>query len=156
MKAEDKRNIEAFISRGGGLFLLHDAECGNDPVWLAAITGGAKTHGQMNWSAKLLKEHFVDTDHPITKGMKDFEINDEMFFLLTTDPAMKPLMVTDDPTGKPVPQLFTMEKKTASGKTYRAVTFMQGHNYSTYSNPQVQTNAKKHSLGRRQERRSAN
>jgi type 1 glutamine amidotransferase len=139
MKPEDKKNIEAFVKRGGGMVLLHDALCGSDPTWLAGITGGAKTHGQMNWRAGTLKEHFVDTNHPITKGMKDFEIADEMFFLLTTDPAMKPLMTTDDPTGKQVPQLWTVEKKMPGGKTYRSVTFMQGHNYSIFSNPDVQT-----------------
>src|SRR4051794_36368803 len=45
-----KPAIEAFVKRGGGLVNLHDSLCGPDPAYLATLLGGAKKHGEVNYT----------------------------------------------------------------------------------------------------------
>ena len=45
-----KRALEAFVKRGGGLVSLHDALCGPDPAYFATLVGGAKKHGDVNYT----------------------------------------------------------------------------------------------------------
>ena len=66
--------LETYTKRGGGLVVLHDGMCSDDAVWFATVAGAAKQHGERNWSRGVLKMHFVDDAHPVTKGLRDFEI----------------------------------------------------------------------------------
>ena len=56
--------------------------CSDDSEWFATVVGAAKQHGEMNWSRGMLKLRVVDGEHPITKGLADFEMHDEAFFRL--------------------------------------------------------------------------
>jgi type 1 glutamine amidotransferase len=133
--------LEPYLKRGGGVVVMHEGMCADDPAYFASIVGGAKKHGERNWSRGMIKLHFVDTAHPITKGLKDFEFDDEAFFMLTTDPAMHVLASTPLPTApeQVVPQLWTMEKTLPGGQPYRAFVSMQGHYHVSFSNPAYQT-----------------
>src|SRR5206468_4515210 len=73
---EERAILAAYLKRGGGLVTLHDGMCSDDPDWFATIVGGAKKHGETNFSAGKVRFHFVDASHPITKGVPDFEIDD--------------------------------------------------------------------------------
>ncbi len=46
----DKANLEAYVKRGGGLVSFHDALCGPDPAYFASFVGGAKKHGETNFT----------------------------------------------------------------------------------------------------------
>ena len=107
---EDRANLDQFLRRGGGIVSLHDALCSDDPDYFANIVGGAKKHGQTNFTLEANVPYtIVDTQHPIMQGMTDFKI-------------------TDEKSLAPAP----------SGSPYRAFVWMQGHNYSNFALPNVQ------------------
>src|SRR5262249_57887075 len=86
-----KTALEAFVKRGGGLVSLHDSLCGPDPAYFATLVGGAKKHGEVNYTLGAPVAYtVVDTADPIMKGMSTFTIFDEAFYAITwaQDPAM--------------------------------------------------------------------
>jgi type 1 glutamine amidotransferase len=154
LSMEDKANLDAYLRRGGGLVSIHDALCGPDPDYFAQIVGGAKKHGETNFTLEANVPYtIVDTQHPIMQGMTNFAIKDEAFYLMTwsKQPEVHVLataVMDATPTaqqaghaGEVVPQIWTYEKQLTpapTGQPYRAFVWMQGHNYSNFSNPQVQ------------------
>jgi type 1 glutamine amidotransferase len=154
MSMEDKANLDAYLRRGGGLVSIHDALCGPDPEYFAQIVGGAKKHGETNFTLEANVPYtIVDTAHPIMQGMSNFAIQDEAFYsmtwsktpeihvLATAVMAATPSAVNAGHAGETVPQIWTYEKQLVpapTGQPSRAFVWMQGHNYSNFSNPQVQ------------------
>ncbi len=154
MSMEDKANLDAYMRRGGGLVSIHDALCGPDPEYFAGIVGGAKKHGETNFTLDANVPYtIVDTAHPIMQGMSNFAIQDEAFYSMTWSKqpevhvlanaviAATPSAVNAGHAGETVPQIWTYEKQLVpppTGQPYRAFAWMQGHNYSNFSNPQVQ------------------
>ncbi|MGA8731781.1 MAG: ThuA domain-containing protein [Terracidiphilus sp.] len=81
---EEKAALEAFVKRGGGLVSLHDSLCGPDPAYFAALVGGAKKHGEVNYTLGApIAYTVVDSADPIMKGMSNFTIFDEAFYKMT-------------------------------------------------------------------------
>jgi type 1 glutamine amidotransferase len=149
LSMEDKATFDAFLRRGGGVVTLHDSLCGPDPEFFSSIVGGAKKHGEVNYTLEAdVPYTIVDKEHPITKGMTDFTIKDEAFFLMTwsKQPEIHVLataVMANTPSakghaGEVVPQLWTYEKSLAPGSSYRAFVWMQGHNYSNIQKPEIQ------------------
>ena len=131
--------LDAYTRRGGGLVILHDGMCSDDAAWFSTVAGAAKQHGENNWSRGVLKLHFVDNAHPVTKGLADFEFNDEAFFLLRKAPGMHELMTTAIPEkGEVVPQVWVYERTQTGGKPYRSFVSMQAHYYKNFSHPTYQ------------------
>ena len=143
MVAPDERALLAtYLKRGGGLVTLHDGMCSDDPDWFATIVGGAKKHGETNYSAGKVRFHFVDRSHPITAGLPDFEIDDEAFFMLRTAPGLHVLATAPLPSthaGEIVPQIWTYENTLPGGQPYRSFVLMEGHHYANFSVPEFQT-----------------
>ena len=128
--------LENYTKRGGGLVVLHDGMCSDDPAWFASLAGGAKKHGDMNWSRGVLKMQFTDPAHPITKGLPNFEVDDEAFFLLTKAPEMRVLATTPLPSnGEVTPQVWTYERTAPGGEPYRSFVSMLGHYHRIFSEP---------------------
>src|SRR5438132_3953027 len=73
IQGEDRANLEAFLRRGGGLVVIHDGIVGNDPAWFKTIAGGAWENGRAKWHEGEVGEYFVDTEHPITRGLSNFD-----------------------------------------------------------------------------------
>ena len=145
----DKAVIEAYVQRGGGLVSLHDALCGPDPEYFAKLVGGAKKHGEVNYTLEAPVPYTVaDKAHPIMKDMTSLTLLDEAFFKLTwaADPGIHVLATAEiAPTrsagehkGEKVPQMWTYERPVAGGQTARAFVWMQGHAYANFSNYQIQ------------------
>jgi type 1 glutamine amidotransferase len=141
--------IEAFVRRGGGLVNLHDSLCGPDPVYLATLLGGAKKHGDVNYTLDApIRYNVMEKEDPIMKDFTDILIVDEAFFKITwaKDPAVHVLATTAIPAthsaaghvGEVVPQLWTYEHALEGDKTARAFVWMQGHIYANFSNYQIQ------------------
>jgi type 1 glutamine amidotransferase len=149
MTAEEKATLDAYLKRGGGLVSFHDTLCGPDPEYFSTILGGAKKHGETNFTLEADVDYTVtEPSHPIMQGVPNFKIKDEAFFLITwaKSPAIKVLATAPmAPTpsakghhGEIVPQIWTYERTVAGGQPYRAFVWMQGHNYENFNNPQVQ------------------
>jgi type 1 glutamine amidotransferase len=135
----ERTSLDEYLKRGGGLVVIHDGMCGSDAAWFATISGGAKQHGERNSSAGKLKLHFEDPANPILAGMSDFEMDDEMFFLLRMAPEVHVLATSADPAGKIVPQLWTYERILPGGRPYRAFVSVQGHLYASFEQSAYQT-----------------
>jgi type 1 glutamine amidotransferase len=150
MSSDERATLEAFLKRGGGLVSIHDTLCGDDPQYQANILGGAKKHGERNFSQGELAYTISDNEHPIMKGMSDFSITDEAFFLITkptlSPQGLKVLATTTIPksnaagdhAGEVVPQIWTYERPFGLGLTFRSFVWMQGHTYTNFSDPRVQ------------------
>jgi type 1 glutamine amidotransferase len=145
----DKSALEAYVKRGGGLVSLHDALCGPDPGYFATLLGGAKKHGEVNYTLEAPVPYTVaDKSDPIMKDMANFTLLDEAFFNMTwaKDPGihvlataeMAPTRSAGDHKGEIVPQIWTYEHTLPGGQPARAFVWMQGHNYSNFANYQIQ------------------
>src|SRR5271157_5862018 len=146
----EKAALEAYVKRGGGLVNFHDSFCGPDPAYFSTLFGGAKKHGEVNYTLDAPVHYtVVDKSDPIMKDMSDITIQDEAFFKMTwaTDPAIHVLAAAEiAPTrsagehkGEVVPQIWTYEHTLPGGQPARAFVWMQGHTYANFANPQIQT-----------------
>ncbi len=149
MSPEEKAALEGYLKRGGGIVTFHDTLCGPDPAYYSTIVGGAKKHGEVNYTLEADVPYTIaDPTNPIMQGMSSFSIKDEAFFLMTfaKPPAMHVLAtatIASTPSakgheGEVVPQIWTYENTLDGGKPYRAFVWMQGHNYVNFTNPQMQ------------------
>ena len=146
---EEKAELEAYVKRGGGLVSLHDSLCGPDPAYFASLVGGAKKHGEVNYTLGApIPYTIVDSRDPIMKGMTNFTIFDEAFYNMTwaKDPGIRVLATAVIPgtpsagvhNGEVVPQIWTYEHTMAGGQPARAFVWMQGHTYANFENYQIQ------------------
>lgn len=146
---DEKAVLAAYIKRGGGLVSLHDSLCGPDPAYFAALVGGGKKHGEVNYTLGApIPYTVVDAVNPIMKGMSNITIFDEAFYNMTWahDPGIHVLATTVIPgtpsagthKGEIVPQIWTYEHTLPAGQTARAFVWMQGHEYANFSNYQIQ------------------
>jgi len=146
---EEKSTLEDYVKRGGGLVSLHDSLCGPDPAYFATLVGGAKKHGEVNYTlGAAIAYTVVDSADPIMKDMSNFTIFDEAFYDMTwaRDPAIHVLATTAIPgtpsasthKGEVVPQIWRYEHTLPGGQPARAFVWMQGHEYANFANYQVQ------------------
>jgi type 1 glutamine amidotransferase len=145
----EKGTLETFVKRGGGLVSLHDSLCGPDPAYFATLVGGAKKHGEVNYTLDApIPYTVVDKSNPIMKDMSNITLFDEAFFLMTwaKSPAIHVLATAEiaptrsagDHKGEVVPQMWTYEHSLADGQPARAFVWMQGHTYADFANYQIQ------------------
>jgi len=145
----EKAAIEAFVKRGGGLVSLHDSLCGPDPDYFATLVGGAKKHGEVNYTLDApIPYTVVDKSNPIVKDLSDITTSDEAFFTMTwaKDPAIHvlatakipPTRSAGDHKDEVVPQIWTFEHELTSGQPARAFVWMQGHTYANFANNEIQ------------------
>ena len=108
-----KANLEKFVTEGGGLFVYHFA-CGAFEDWPAFD----KFSGRV-WDPALpahdpygrFAVNISDKEHPITKGVGNFEIDDELYTCLKASDV--PIHVLAEATskvdGKKYPMAFALE-----------------------------------------------
>ncbi|MCX7825935.1 MAG: ThuA domain-containing protein, partial [Verrucomicrobiae bacterium] len=78
------------------------------------------------------KVHIAGPKHPVTRGLKDFEIHDETYKGYDVRPDVQPLLTTDEPLSAPI---------IGWAKTYekaRVVYIQLGHDHFAYENPNFQ------------------
>ncbi len=150
MTPEEKTTLENFLKRGGGLVSFHDTLCGPDPAYYSTILGGAKKHGEVNYTLEANVPYtVVDKANPITEGIDGLSIKDEAFFLMTWAQSPKihvlaTAKIDDTPSakghvGEEVPEIWTYENTLAGGtQPYRAFVWMQGHTYSNFTDPKIE------------------
>jgi type 1 glutamine amidotransferase len=153
MTDKEKADLEAFVKRGGGLVTFHDTLCGPDPAYYATLVGGAKKHGETNFTLEAeIPYTIVDKTNPIMQGVSDFTLKeDEAFYSMTwaENPkinvlanakiAATPSAVRAGHAGEIVPQIWSYEHTLAGGAApSRAFVWMQGHDYVNFADPQIQ------------------
>lgn len=145
----EKNLLESYVKRGGGLVSFHDSLCGPDPAYFATLVGGAKKHGEVNFTLEAPVPYtVVDKSNPIMKDMSNITILDEAFYSITwaKDPGIHVLATAEiaptrsagDHKGEVVPQFWTYEHTLAGGQPARAFVWMQGHTYADFANYQIQ------------------
>lgn len=78
------------------------------------------------------KIHVADPEHPVTRGVKDYEIHDETYKWFDVAKECHPLLTTEEPESNPV---------IAWAKNYdkaRVVYMQSGHDHFAYENPAFQ------------------
>ncbi len=146
---DEKAVLESYVKRGGGLVSLHDSLCGPDPAYLATLLGGAKKHGEVNYTLGApIPYTIVDTANPIMKSMSNITLFDEAFYNMTwaQDPKIHVLanaIIPGTPSagthkGEVAPQIWTYEHSLAGGQSARAFVWMQGHENANFANYQIQ------------------
>jgi type 1 glutamine amidotransferase len=141
---EAKADFVARLKEGKGLVVLHHALCAYQhwPEYAKIIGGqyyldktvvdGVERPASSYKHDMDFKIHVADTNHPVTRGLKDFETHDETYFGFGVGGDCHPLLTTDEPTSG---------KVIAWSKTYeaaRVVYIQSGHDHSGYENPNFQ------------------
>ncbi|MDH7502542.1 MAG: ThuA domain-containing protein [Verrucomicrobiota bacterium] len=88
-----RQNLRRFVEDGGGLVLVHFA-CGAWQDWpefrnLAGRVWDPKLRGHD--PRGVFKVRITDADHPVTRGLKDFETDDELYTCLAGDRQIRVL-----------------------------------------------------------------
>jgi len=149
LSEQQKTTLETFVKRGGGLVSLHDSLCGPDPAWFASLVGGAKKHGEVNYTLEApIHYTVVDKESPIVRDLSESTLYDEAFFTMTwaKDPAVHVLATAVIPPtrsagehkGEVAPQIWTYEHSLAGGAPARAFVWMQGHTYANFANYEIE------------------
>ncbi len=141
IKPAEQEAFVALLQKGIGLVALHH-NMGAHPDWAEyrKIIGGkfftkpgepdGKEHGLSGWAhGGDLKVTVADKEHPITKGVKDFQILDETYNKYYVAPDVKVLLKTDNPNNDP-----DIAWVTKYGKS-RVFYFMLGHDHLAWENP---------------------
>lgn len=129
---EDRKNLDAYLKRGGGIVTIHDAVCGTDPHWFKNIVGGAWEHRHSKWYEGEIGVYVLDTEHPITRGISNFDMLDEIYYDLHLLPEAKILASSFHSVFVIAPQMWTYEKD-----NYRSFVCLQGHEYKTFNLPHM-------------------
>lgn len=136
-----KQDFVGRLKEGKGLVVLHHA-IANYQNWpeyeqiigaryyLAATNrnGVPKARSQYQHDVTF-RIQVLNRDHPVTRGLNDFEIRDETYRLFDVAADVTPLLGTQEPLSNPV---------IAWAKTYqqaRVVYLQSGHDHYAYENP---------------------
>ncbi len=137
---EQQKAFVELLNTGIGVFSLHH-NMGANQDWpeFRKIIGGkfptkpseidGKQYAPSLWSHdEDMKIAVVDKQHPITRGIEDFEIHDETYKNYYTEPGVKILLTTDHPKNNP--EIGWVKEY---GKS-RVFYFMLGHDAKAYAN----------------------
>ncbi|HEX6883878.1 MAG TPA: PVC-type heme-binding CxxCH protein [Planctomycetota bacterium] len=131
---DERARLERFLARGGGLVVLHDAVCGDDPHWFKTVAGGAWEHGRAKYLEGEIGLVFADRTHPITAGAANFDLADEIYWDLHLDPRARVLANSFHTPFDVTPQMWTFEPG-----PYRAFVSIQGHLARSFAHPAWRT-----------------
>jgi uncharacterized protein len=159
----DRRNLNEYLARGGGLVVIHAGTVSRDPDWFRTIVGGSWRNGTTRWLEGPMHLYFTDRENPITRGASNWEMDDEIYYDMDILPEARILAAAYTPKaagarnagfqrraeeltarGKRVsiydiqPQMWTYEK-TAGSVPYRAFVSIPGHLYENFNRANYRT-----------------
>ena len=138
---EEQADFIAMLEEGKGLVVLHHSICSYD-FWpeYVKIVGGRYHH--YPWEKDgveqpvsffkqdvLVEVKVEDSNHPITKGVQNFQIMDEIYGNTEILPTIHPLLSTDIPTSG---SLLCWTNQYGNS---RVVAFTLGHDHLSWENP---------------------
>lgn len=142
ISAAEQEGLSRLLQQGRGVVFLHHALCAN-PGWpeYEKIVGGkylpAAEEREGRWLPPSTYRHDVevkvevaDPRHPVTRGVSDFTLRDEVYGGFITRPDIHPLLRTGHPESAPV---------IGWAQTYgrsRIVYLQPGHDHQAYGHPQ--------------------
>jgi type 1 glutamine amidotransferase len=135
----EKANYYQLLKLGKGLLFLHHSQCSYQN-WdgYKTIVGG-KYHEEKNAPESSTYQHDVtftvkifNPKHPVTKGIKDFEIVDEVYGNTEVLPGVTPLLSTEHPQSS---KLIGWTHKIENS---RIVYIQPGHDKNSWFNPNYQ------------------
>ena len=130
-----RANLREFVRGGKGLFIVHFG-CGAFPDWPEFVNLAGRV-----WDPKARAHdpqgafgvNITDTDHPITRGIKSFQTEDELYTCLTGDRPVKLLATAKSKVdGKDYPMAFAFEY--GKGRVFHSAL---GHDAKAIGNPNV-------------------
>jgi putative membrane-bound dehydrogenase-like protein len=140
----ERERFERFLQRGGGVVVLHDGVVSADQhEWCKGVIGGswiwpknAPEKKPTKWFEGNVGLCFVDEQHPITRGVSNFDWKDEVYNQLDMAPDARVLATSFVDVFNIWPQLWTYEKTREGGtKPYRAFVSIPGHEYDVFETP---------------------
>ena len=136
-----KAKFLSLLEKGIGLLVMHHALVSYQdwPEYERIIGGKYLLKDEKQGETVFPKSNFqhdveipvtiVAKEHPITAGLKDFIIHDEIYMDFRSRPDVTPLITTSHPkSGKPLAWTRTQGKS-------RVVYLQLGHDHSAYENP---------------------
>jgi hypothetical protein len=141
---EEQADFVARLNEGKGLVVLHHAiaaypewpEYGNiigAHYYLAATNINGVEKPRSAWKEGMhFRVQIADPNHPVTRGMTDYDAHDEVYKGFDVAKECHPLLTTDEPQSN---------KVIAWAKTYkraRVVYIQSGHDHFGYENPSFQ------------------
>jgi uncharacterized protein len=161
----DRKNLNEFLARGGGLVVIHAGTVSRDPDWFRGIVGGSWRNGTTRWLEGPMHLYFTDRESPITKGASNWEMDDEIYYDMDMLPEARVLATAYTPKaagarnanfqrradeltggGKKVgiydiqPQMWTYERTVDGGRMpYRAFVSIPGHLYENFNRSNYRT-----------------
>jgi|GEM_PF-303384 len=143
---QEKKDFTDCLKAGKGLVVLHHAVWSYQgwPEYKDIIGGRCENlpwtdHKGESYPASIYKHDVqfrvkvADEKHPITKGIKDFDIVDETYGICCVNPGVHVLLVTDEPTST-----SSVAWTNHYGKS-KVVTIMLGHDQQAWNNPNFKT-----------------
>ena len=85
----DRKNLNEYLARGGGLVVIHAGLVSRDPDWFKTIVGGAWRNGTAKWLEGPMHLYFTDRDSPISNGASNWEMDDEIYYDLEMMPEAR-------------------------------------------------------------------
>ena len=160
----DRKNLQEFLARGGGLVVIHAGLVSRDPDWFKTIVGGSWRNGTAKWLEGPMQLYFTDRESPIVRDASNWEMDDEIYYDLEMMPDVRILASAFTPKaagarnanferraaemtggGKTVgiydiqPQMWTYERTVQGGSTpYRAFVSIPGHWYENFNRANYQ------------------
>ena len=135
--------LAEFLHRGGGIVAIHDAVAGHDPDWFKTIVGGAWNYGHTKYFEGDLSFYYLNHEHPITRGVSNFDFDDEQYYDMDLLPEANVLAGTYQPddrnkhVGRALPSIYDVAPLmwTYEKDNHRAFVCIPGHNYKTFDLP---------------------
>lgn len=133
----ERRHLREFVEAGKGLVVLHHAVIDNQhwPWWYEEVTGGRYFLAPEGAQRASTYQHDVPMKvrivarHPVTEGLADFAIVNEVYNFMWRSPKTKVLLQADKPEG---------EKAVAwigPGENSHVVVIQLGHGREAHENP---------------------
>ncbi len=125
---EEEQSLMDFVRSGKGLFAFHSASVIDEKNigYIDLIGARFVKHSPYHE----FQVNIVDTSHPITKGIKDFKVSDELY-ILDREPKDADILMTASWENKDHPMLYV--KKYGDGKViYNAM----GHDEGSFTKPE--------------------
>ena len=122
---EEEAAMKAFVEGGKGLIPIHSASFmfQNSDWYISAVGGQFKSHGTGDFTAEI-----IEPDHPVMKGLSEFETWDETYVHSKINPDMTVLMERVE-NGHREP--WTWIRKQGEGKVFYTA---YGHDERTWQN----------------------